>query len=292
MSRNRSRTGVEKEVKHADPPVDQLAENSQASDFSFVIPTEFVDLPSRGQFYAPGHPLCGAEHVEIKQMTAKEEDILTSRSLIKKGVAIDRLVRSIIVDKTIDPHSLLVGDRNAILVACRVSGYGNIYSTKVSCPACSTTQKYEFDLNLAKIKGPQEHTDEYATQQYDVASNGDGTFDITLPQSKLIITARLLNGADERQIGAQMESDRKRKTERTISRQLATMIVAVNGNDTQEAVQYVASNLPSIDSIYLRNAYKYVAPNLDLTQHFSCEVCDHEQDMEVPLNAEFFWPDL
>lgn len=292
MSRNRSRTGVEKEVKHADPPVNQLTGNSPESDFSFVIPTEFVDLPSLGQFYGPGHPLCGAEHIEIKQMTAKEEDILTSRSLVKKGVAIDRLVRSIIVDKSIDPNTLLVGDRNAILVACRVSGYGNLYSTKVSCPNCQTTQKYQFDLNMATIKGPQEYAGEDTGDGFDVQSNGDGTFDVTLPQSKLIITTRLLNGADERQIGVQMESDRKRKAERVISRQLATMMVAVNGNDTDEAVNYVSSNLPSIDSIYLRNAYKYVAPNIDLTQHFSCEVCDHEQDMEVPLNAEFFWPNL
>jgi len=292
LSRNRSRTGVEKEVKHADPPVNHLVENSQESGFSFVIPTEFVDLPSRGEFYPTGHPLCGAEHIEIKQMTAKEEDILTSRSLVKKGLAIDRLVNSIIVNKAIDPSTLLVGDRNAILVACRVSGYGNLYTTKVNCPACSTTQKYEFDLNLASLKGPQEHIEEESDTEYDIATNDDGTFDITLPQSKLVVTTRLLNGADERRIGAQMENDRKRKNERTISRQLATMIAAVNGNDTAEAIDYVANNLPSMDSIYLRNAYKYVAPNVDLTQHFSCEVCDHEQDMEVPLNAEFFWPNL
>ena len=145
---------------------------------------------------------------------------------------------------------------------------------------------------MATIKGPQEYAREDTGDGFDVQSNGDGTFDVTLQQSKLIITTRLLNGADERQIGAQMESDRKRKAERVISRQLATMMVAVNGNDTDEAVNYVSSNLPSMDSIYLRNAYKYVAPNIDLTQHFSCEVCDHEQDMEVPLNAEFFWPNL
>jgi hypothetical protein len=88
--------------------------------FSFVVPTEFIDLPSEGKFYPEGHPLHGQTTLEIKQMTAKEEDLLTSRALLKKGIALDRLLSSVIVNKSIDPNSLLVGDRNAILIATRV----------------------------------------------------------------------------------------------------------------------------------------------------------------------------
>jgi hypothetical protein len=119
--------------------------------FSFVVPTEFVELPSQGKFYPEGHPLRGARYIEIKQMTAKEEDILTSRTLLKKGVALDRVISNLIVDKRIDPDSLLVGDRNAIIIATRVSGYGNEYTTKVTCPNCATVQEYNFDLNDASI---------------------------------------------------------------------------------------------------------------------------------------------
>ena len=88
----------------------------------------------------------GCDTVEIKQMTAKEEDILTSRALLRSGVAIDRVIQSILMNKRINADSLLVGDRNAILIAARVSGYGNEYNTTVACPACGTTQEYSFDL--------------------------------------------------------------------------------------------------------------------------------------------------
>ena len=143
MSRNKDRLGGS---QHQDtqPP-------AQTGGFSFVVPTEFVELPSQGRFYPQGHPLHGQDSIEIRQMTAKEEDMLTSRTLLKKGVALDRVISSLIVNKAIDPDSLLVGDRNAIIISTRVSGYGNMYETKVSCPACGTTQEYSFDLNQANI---------------------------------------------------------------------------------------------------------------------------------------------
>tara|TARA_Y100000310_G_scaffold201807_1_gene201881 strand:+ start:2392 stop:3201 length:810 start_codon:yes stop_codon:yes gene_type:complete len=267
-----------------------MVENGPESSFSFVVPTEFVDIPSGGKLYPPDHPLHQKECIEIRQMTAKEEDILTSRSLLKKGVAIDRLIRSVIVDKAVDPGTLLVGDRNALIVATRVSGYGPTYETKVTCPSCGDLKPYTFDLNEATVKGPMVPTRDEAEASYDIENNGDGTFDVTLPQTKLVVTVHVLNGYDEKRVAGLLESDRKRKAERNISRQLSTLMVAVNGNDTSEAINYVATNLPSGDSMYLRNAYKYIAPNIDLTQAFGCSSCGYEQDMEVPLNAEFFWP--
>jgi hypothetical protein len=223
-------------------------------------------------------------------MTAKEEDILTSRSLLKKGIAIDRLIRNVIVNKSIDPGSLLIGDRNALIIACRVSGYGNLYKTKVNCPACYEVQQYEFDLNLASIKAPISPIQEEG-ESFDVTENDDGTFEVTLPQTNLVIGLKLLTGQDERRISSLLESDRKKKTDKIVTRQLSNIIISVNGNETSEAVNYVSNNLPSGDSKYIREAYKFISPNLDLAQHFACEACGHEQDMEVPLNAEFFWPD-
>ena len=114
------------------------------ADYKF--PTEMVDLPSKGYFYVEGHPLSKGK-VEVKYMTAKEEDILTSRTLLQKGLAIDRLLKNIMVDKSIDPSSLLTGDRNALIIAARKTGYGPEYTTNVTCPACATTARYEFDLN-------------------------------------------------------------------------------------------------------------------------------------------------
>ena len=99
-----------------DLPIPQAQQGEKPATFSFVTPTDFVELPSKGKYYSEGHPLHNTETIEIKHMTAKEEDILTSRSLLKKGLAVDRLLQNIIVDKRIDPNALLIGDKNAVLI--------------------------------------------------------------------------------------------------------------------------------------------------------------------------------
>jgi len=252
--------------------------------FSFVVPTEFVELPSEGKYYPEGHPLYGETSIEIKQMTAKEEDILTSRTLLKKGVALDRVLASVIVDKSIDPDSLLVGDRNAIIIATRVSGYGNNYSTKVTCPACGEVQEYAFDLNNAEFYSGGDGT-------LGVVNNNNGSFDVILPKTGVTASFRLLTGYDEKSLMSGSELDKKQKVERNVTRQLSSMLVAANGDTSAQAINYLVDNLPSIDSRHLRLAYRQTAPNIDLTQNFECSACDHEQDMEVPLSADFFWPD-
>ena len=287
MSRNRSRTGLEHETKDAQAPIPQVtaaATQDEGNPFSFVVPTEFVELPSKGKFYPENHPLHEQETIEIKQMTAKEEDILTSRSLLKKGIAVERVLHSLMVDKRVDPESLIVGDRNAIIIAARVSGYGHEYTTKIACPACSAQQQYTFDLNDAVIT---------SGQSAEVTPNGDGTYSVLLPKTKLTATFRVLTGRDEKRLTASVEKSRKsNKADKIITSQLKNIICAVNGNDTEEAISYVADNLPSMDSAYLRKAYRLTAPDVDLSQHFDCIACDHSQEMEVPLTADFFWPDI
>ena len=216
-------------------------------------------------------------------MTAKEEDMLTSRTLLKKGVALDRVIASIIVDKSIDPDSLLVGDRNAIIVATRVAGYGHIYETKVSCPSCGTNQQYSFDLNQANVTNGSDARD------LGVKFNDDGTFNVVLPVTNVDVCFRLLNGRDEKTFLNGMQADKKTKNEKNITRQLAAIIVSLNGDSSVQAKQYFIDNVPSLDSRHLRLSYRLAAPNIDLTQQFECTECGHEQEMEVPLSADFFW---
>jgi len=283
LSRNKQRTGASQ--PDASPPP-ALTQGPADGGFSFVVPTEFVELPSQGKFYPESHPLHNQEAIEIRQMTAKEEDMLTSRTLLKKGVAIDRVLASLIVDRRINPDHLLVGDRNAVLIAIRVSAYGNQYNTKVACPACGNNDRYEFDLNSANIyKGGDLET-------LDVISNSDGTFTTLLPKTGLNVQFRLLNGYDERNLMSGMKSDRKQNIhERGITRQLKNFIVSADGNSQPKVIDYVVANIPSIDSRHLRLAYKLAAPNIDLTQVFLCDECGHSAEMEVPLTADFFWPD-
>ncbi|MAG25197.1 hypothetical protein CMI47_06420 [Candidatus Pacearchaeota archaeon] len=284
MSRNKERLGGVQKPDTGPPPA--AMQQTQAEGFSFVVPTEFVELPSGGKYYAEDHPLHNAESIEIRQMTAKEEDLLTSRTLIKKGVALDRVIKNIIVDRRINPDTLLTGDRNAIIIATRITGYGHIYETKVSCPNCAAQQQYSFDLTEATVyDGADPDEDDQ------VNDHGDGTFTTTLPRIKLPVTFRLLTGKDERSLMAGMETDRKRKNEQSITRQLRNMIVAVDGQNAPQVIDYLVDHLPSMDSRQLRMCYRLAAPNVDLTQHFECAECDFAQDMEVPLTADFFWPD-
>jgi hypothetical protein len=258
----------------------------ETAGFSFVVPTEFVELPSGGRFYPETHPLYGQTTIEVKQMTAKEEDMLTSRTLLKNGVAIERVIQSLIMDKRINPDSMLVGDRNAVIIAARISGYGSDYNTNVSCPSCGTTQEYGIDLRDANV---------YSGQNADalgVVDNGNGTFTTTLPKTRVQVAFRLLNGADEKNLVTQLESARKRKRpEQAITTQIRNMVVSVNGDESIQALNYLIENIPSLDARHLRTCYREVAPNIDLTQVFQCGECGHEQDMEVPLSADFFWPD-
>jgi len=284
LSRNRDRVGGTQNKNVEGPPPAAMQDNSEG--FSFVVPTEFVELPSEGKYYPEGHPLRGQDSIEIKQMTAKEEDILTSKTLLKKGVALDRVIQNLIVNKNINAANLLIGDRNAIIIAIRKSGYGSEYSTKVTCPSCRVTQEYLFDLDELEIKNSSDLGDA------GVNDNEDGTFDIELPLTKANITFRLLTGYDERNFAKAIENDRKRKLEeRNVTRQLKNIVVSVNGDESPTAIQYLANNIPSMDARHLRMAHELATPNLDMAHNFECSDCDFEHHMEVPLTADFFWPD-
>ena len=278
MSRNKNRTGAK--MPDSSPPPG-LMNAADGGGFSFIVPTELVDLPSRGAYYPEGHPLHQEESIEIKQMTAKEEDLLTSRSLLKKGVALDRVLQSLIVDKSIDPEGLLTGDRNAILIASRVSAYGNIYNTKVACPACGESQQYDFDLNEANIY----HGDD--TDGLSFTNNNNGTFTTQLPRTEIEIVFRILTGRDEKRFTSALSAKNNKHQDHFVTDHMRTIIVQVNDHTSTEAINYVVENIPSIDARHLRRA----TPNVDLTQIFECGACDHEEDLEVPLNADFFWPD-
>ena len=279
MSRNSSRkksaTGTPSKPVPADPVVN--------SGFNFSTPTEHVDLPSGGKYYPEGHPLHGKESVEIKYMTAKEEDILTSQNLLKKGLAIERLLESVILDKTINPKTMLVGDRNAILVAARITGFGSEYETQITCPACSKNSEYSFDLEEAGRKE--------VVLPEGVEETDSGTFTLTLPITGVLTEVKLLNGADESKILANQESKRKHKLpESPLTDQLKAIIVSVNGHAERSVINNFVDNMPSRDTRHLRKAYENLTPNIDMSYEFTCTNCGHETDVEVPFTVSFLWP--
>lgn len=266
----------------ADPAPAAMLDSASLLDFS--TPTEIVDLPSRGRFYPEGHPLCGAETVEIKFMTAKDEDILTSPTLLKKGLAIDRLIQNVLVDKRINPLTLLAGDKNAILVASRINGFGAEYVTKFTCPSCTTSKDHTFDLSeVGEYLG-----DDFG--DYEVSSTENGTFIVSLPRTNFNVEVKLLNGRDENEIAKQMEANKKsKKTESFLTDQMRKIIVSINGVEDRNLINQAIDALPAFDSRYLRTAYAKIVPGVDMTQHFSCEGCGYEKEVEIPMTVDFFW---
>ena len=286
MSRNNEdRLGAPSQPTAPPPQVFDTPESSADQPFSFVTPTEFVDLPSRGQYYPEGHALDGRDSVEIRYMTAKDEDILTSQSLLKKGLALDRLLQSVIVDKTIKPNDLLVGDKNAILVAVRASGYGNDYNTKVTCPVCYTSTDHVYDLSSLDTN----YVDDL--ESLEATRGPDKTFIVTLPRTKVEVGLRLLTGADEKKMAHLAEKKKKNNLPETpLTDQFRMIIASVNGSQNQSHINELINNMPAMDSRYLRHTYTKLTPNIELRKMFECPQCGSEEEVMIPFTTEFFWP--
>jgi len=274
-------------IDNQDTPVPAIVQE-QAQTFSYITPTELIDIPSKGLYYPPEHPLHMKDSIEIRHMTAKDEDTLTSRSLLKKGVAVDKMLNDIITDKSIKVENLLIGDKNALIIASRISGYGAEYETKVTCPSCNVPNQHSFDLNDHKMANP---IPEEELQKLGINITSNKNFTLTLPVSKLSIEARFLNGMDERNIIQRSQDNQKNNLpENAMTQQIKYFVVSVNGETDRRKINQFIDNMPAKDSKYLRNVYKNINPNVSMEQQFTCSSCDFQETMEVPFTSDFFWP--
>ncbi len=269
------------------PNLDLQPPKKQNDSFNFTLPTTFVELPSKGKYYSEEHPLHGVESVEIKYMTAKEEDILSSISLLQKGVAVDRMLQSLLVNKALVPSDMLIGDKNALMVAARITGFGEEYLANVTCPACSTRSEYTF--NLSKTKNVS--IDDLDISE--VEQTEQNTFVFDLPVSKVRTEVRLLDGKDEQYLTRLNNSKKDNNLPETpLTDRLKIIIASINGSTIRGDIEKFVDQMPVLDSRYLRGMYSKVVPNIDLTQEFTCTNCNHRAPMEVPLTVDFFWPRL
>jgi hypothetical protein len=277
---NPERLGAPQPDAPAPPP---QVTNTQTDIFSFINPTEFVDLPSKGALYPEGHPAHGLDSIEIRHMTAKEEDILTSESLIKKGIALDRVVDSLIVDKRIKAANLLIGDKNALLIAARITGFGPDYGVKITCPVCITENDCNIDLQAIKSKSPEE-TDSKLLE--------NGNYEIVFPEyNNLAVEVKLLRGADERKLTQNREQRRKAKKEDSlITDQLGAIIVRVNEVIDPALLKQFVEQCPTKISREIRTRYEKIMPDVDMSVPFTCSNCEYESEVDMPMTAEFFWP--
>ena len=247
------------------------------------VPTEIIDLPSRGYFYPEGHPLSSGK-IEMKYMTAKEEDILSSQSLIKQGVVIDKLLQSLIVTK-INYNELLTIDKNAVFIAARVLGYGKDYETEIECPSCGVKSKHVIDLQ------------EFEEKDIDWSkfTKGETTHKFVTPVGKKELTLKFLTHGDEKRIEDDAKATKKLNKMSGVDSDLTTrlkhIIVAIDGNTERGLINKSVDSMLSRDSLALRQYLKEVTPDIDTTFTFSCPNCDYEQEkMTLPIGVGFFWP--
>ena len=242
----------------------------------YKFPTEMVELPSKGYFYFEGHPLSSGK-VEIKYMTAKEEDILTSQTLIQQGTVIDKLLESLIVDKSIKIKDMLIGDKNAIMVASRILGYGKDYDIEYD--------GVKQTVDLSKL--------EPVDIDFSKLTKGENKFSYTLPSSKREITFKLLNSGDENKITEEVEARKKVSQNDTseLTTRLKHMITSVDGKtETAYINNFVQNEFLSLDSLAYRKHLATITPDVDMNMTVK-DSTGKEQVITVPITVRFFWPD-
>lgn len=240
-----------------------------------TFPTEVIDLPSKGKYYPEGHPLKNGQ-VELKYMTAKEEDILTSQNLIQKGVVLDKLMDSLIVTKGVSHEDFLLGDLNAVMVASRILGYGKDYPVNVTCPKCESESEHTVDLSQLETK--------------EVASDN---LTVTLPISKKTIKVRLLTRKIEKDIQRELDGLKKLKmnVEQETTTRLRYIIAEVDGSSDPKVIRETVDNMLVADTRAFREFYKTVTPDINFESVFVCESCSERTVLPFSIGLNFFWPD-
>lgn len=246
-------------------------------------PSETIPLPTKGWFYPEGNPLSKGE-IELKQMTAKEEDILANQELIKKGRVLDKLLESVVVDKSISLNDILIPDKNAIFISIRRLAYGDEYPISVTCPQCSKANK--ITINLADLA--------FRPFNFDAYPKGFNNFTFKLP-SGTTVTYKLLNQIDEASIEAELGQLKKTTKEATgeLTTRLKYVLTSVESNSDRGAIRkFVDEQLTARDSLALRKHMREHNPDVDMTFDFKCWNCDFERRLDVPIGASFLWPDI
>ena len=246
---------------------------------SHDIPTEIVELPSKGKLYPEGHPLRGGT-IEMKYMTAKEEDILTNQSYIKQGIVLDKLFKSLIMTK-VNYNDILLCDKNAIMIAARILGYGKDYTIKVNDP---DGNEMEHTVDLTDLKDKE--------IDWSLIPEGDSAFTFTLPTSKKEVKIKLLTQGEQNKIDAEIKSLAKLNKEAGLTTLLKHIIIELDGDtDKVKIRKFIDTSLLAIDSRAIRKFLKEVTPEIDLSIDIPAGESGDTFRSQLTIGLDFFWPD-
>ncbi len=251
------------------------------ADGDYTPPVTTVKLPSKGVTYPPESALYMCEALDVRAMTAKEEDILSSPALIKRGTVLSTLMRACITNRLVDPDQMLVGDRNAVLIAIRVSAYGAEYPATVACPDCEETHERTFNLSRLTLK------------TIDVEpAGGPGTneFSFRLDRIGKEVRFKLMDAATASKLDRDAESIRKKGGQESgVTMRLLAQVISIEGVEPRMLPKAIAA-MPAGDSRSLRAYIDEISPGVDMVQEAECPACGASREVEIPLGTEFFWP--
>ena len=248
----------------------------------YGFPTEVLSLPSKGLLYPEDSPLRSGT-IDVKYMTAKEEDILTSQNLITQGVVIERLLQSVIATPGVKLDDLLIGDKNALMVGTRVLGYGQNYDVMIMDP--ETGDEVETVIDLSKL--------DHKKIDESLLTNGNN-FEYELPNSKRKIGFKLLTHKDEMEINEILKSLEKAEKITGVSSEVTTrlkyQITSIDENTEQKTIDnFVDNEFLAIDAREYRKYVQTITPDIDLTFNYTSGNGNTSQ-VGIPLGIDFFWP--
>lgn len=260
-----------------------MKQNIMKEEFGWEIPVEAIPVPSAGLLYNPDSSLYNLQTLKIKAMTAHEEDILSSPALLREGTAVDHVIQSCLIDKSINVNDLLAGDKNALMVSIRITGYGNKYNITPTCENCNKTNKIEFDLSSLEIN----------RLKISPIEKGKNEFLYELPVTKKKVIFKFLTVSEQKERDAKNEFYEKNITQgvkKTITSFLEHSIVSIEGITDKNKIQHFVRNMPAYDSKSLRDFIIDNEPGLDMTHDWNCKHCNHANNSNLAITAEFFWP--
>jgi len=256
--------------------------NVMKEDFGWEIPVELVPIPSKGLIYNPESSLYKKESLKIKAMTAREEDILSSAALIKEGTVLDHLIDSCVMED-LDMKDMIMGDRNALMLAIRITGYGPDYPVRSTCDKCGTQNKFNVDLTSIAIK-------RLSIEPIEIGRN---LFAYTLPVTKKKILFKFPTLKDERDRSIRektLKSHIQSLVESNVTGNLELAIQQIDDITDRNKIKHFIMNMPAYDSRSLRKFVRDSEPGMDMTCSFKCSNCNHENSAGIPVTSEFFWP--
>lgn len=270
--------GSEQVIKKEEPKTEVFS----LSKF-YQVPREFVKIPSKGVIYSQEANLGG--EIEMRYMTAADEDDLTSPSLIRKGIWLSKLLQNCMVNKAFDANDLLVGDRNALLFWLRQSAYGSQYNLAINCNNLNCQKKFENEFKLDQLI--------MKTMDISPVVEGVNEFKFTLPKSGLEVRFALMTGKMSEELSKEFDTQNNATApkDKIITSRLKKQVTSIQGiTDKAEIAQFIDKGMLASDSMALRNFIDENTPDIILKQEATCTHCGSTSNFDIPIEIQFFWP--